>query len=74
MARNPQIHKARVEGYNQGFAAGTNHGFKQGKYSACMYFAKKFEGLENLPGIGEKTLQKIIKHFEFGPEYFKENG
>lgn len=30
MARNPQIHKARVEGYNQGFATGTNHGFNQG--------------------------------------------
>ncbi|TCJ05066.1 hypothetical protein [Cytobacillus praedii] len=70
MARNPQIHKARVEGYNQGFAVG----YQQGKYSACKYFDKKFQGLEDLPGIGEKTLQKITKHFEFGPEYFKEFG
>lgn len=66
---NPVLQKAREEGYNQGFHAGIKTGFEQGKYSACMHFADRFDGLEKVPGIGPKIMKKIVKHF--GPELFE---
>lgn len=66
MAKNPILEKK----FNDGFARGVKVGFEQGKYSACVYFADKFDGLENIPGIGPKIMEKIVKHF--GAEYFKE--
>lgn len=69
MSKNPVIQKARKEGYQKGFEVGTKHGFEQGKYSACMYFAERFDGLEKVKGIGPKTMKIIVEHF--GKEYFK---
>jgi hypothetical protein len=67
---NPVISKAREDGYTKGYQKGTQYGFEQGKYSACMFFADKFDGLEKVPGIGPKLMEKIVNHF--GREYFKE--
>lgn len=68
---NPVIQKARDEGYNAGFNAGMKLGFEQGKYSACMHFADRFEGLEKVPGIGPKSMEKVVKHF--GEELFQKS-
>ncbi len=70
MAKNPVIQKAKQEGYEKGFEAGMKMGFKQGQYQACMALADKFEGLDEVSGIGPKILEKIVRHF--GSEYFKE--
>lgn len=67
---NPVIVKAREEGYNDGFQKGSKFGFEQGKYSACMYFADRFDGLDKVPGIGPKMMEKVVNHF--GKQYFKE--
>jgi hypothetical protein len=64
--KNPVIEKAIGEGYNEGF----KFGFEHGKYTACVVFANKLEGLENVKGIGPKVLDKIVKHI--GEEYFEE--
>jgi hypothetical protein len=64
--KNPVIEKARSEGYNEGF----KFGFEHGKYSACVVFADKMEGLEHVNGIGPKMMEKIVQHF--GKEYFEE--
>jgi ERCC4-type nuclease len=64
--KNPVIEKARGEGYNEGF----KNGFEHGKYTACVVFADKMEGLEHVNGIGPKIMDKIVKHF--GQEYFEE--
>lgn len=69
MSKNPVIQKARSEAYADGFEKGQKLGFEQGKYSACMYFASRFEGLQDIKGIGPKTMQIIVKHF--GSEYFQ---
>lgn len=68
--QNPIIAKAKQEGYKNGFEAGLKMGFEQGKYSACMHFADRFEGLEKVPGIGPKSMEKVVKHF--GEELFRE--
>lgn len=65
MAKNPIFQKAKQDGYNQGF----NNGFEQGKYSACVFFAERFEGLQDIKGIGPKTMEIIVNHF--GADYFK---
>lgn len=62
---NQVIGKARKEGYNEGFKIGLEHG----KYAAAVFIAEKFEGLENMKGIGPKTMELIVNHF--GREYFK---
>ena len=68
--KNPVIEKAKQEAFNEGFLKGSKTGFEHGKYSACMYFADKFDGLYNVPGIGPKTAEKVISHF--GEEFFNE--
>lgn len=65
VAKNPIIEKARSEGFEKG----SKLGFEQGKYSACMYFADRFDGLDKVPGIGPKVMEKVVKHF--GSEYFQ---
>ncbi|MFS0864102.1 hypothetical protein [Fredinandcohnia sp. 179-A 10B2 NHS] len=67
---NPVIVKARQEGYDSGYLNGSQFGFEQGKYSACMFIASKFEGLEKVKGIGPKTMKLIVEHM--GAEYFQE--
>lgn len=67
---NPVIEKARKSGYEEGFKKGTQLGFEQGKYSACMFIAQKMEGLEKVKGIGPKTIQLLKDHM--GREYFEE--
>ncbi|MCM3598681.1 hypothetical protein M4D55_23260 [Metabacillus idriensis] len=68
--KNPVIEKARQDGYNQGFENGFKSGADIGKDEACKILALKFDGLDKVPGIGPKMLQKIVTHF--GREYFKE--
>lgn len=71
MAKNPVILKAKQEGYEKGFTAGMKQGFEHGKYSACMHFADRFDGLEKVPGIGPKIMEKVVNHF--GKELFRES-
>ncbi len=66
---NPVIQKVREESYQQGFLNGQKLGFEHGKNTATMYFASRFDGLDQVPGIGEKTIEKIVRHF--GAEYFE---
>lgn len=68
--KNPVIQKAREEGYNNGFKIGFDQGVNQGQQSATYILATKIDGLSKVPGIGPKTLEKIINHF--GREYFQE--
>ncbi|MGY6209709.1 hypothetical protein ACXEO8_07005 [Cytobacillus firmus] len=65
---NPVIQKAKEEGYNNGF----KKGFELGQENACLVFANKFDGLEKVPGIGPKLMEKIVNHF--GRDYFTEVG
>lgn len=44
-------------------------GLKDGIAQAVDFFIDRFNGLENVPGIGEKTLEKIKK--QLGEQYFK---
>lgn len=69
MARNPILKQKYDEGYQKGFERGSKLGFEQGKYSACMYLADRFDGLNQVPGIGPKIMEKIVNHF--GSEYFQ---
>lgn len=50
------------EKYDEGFKAGIEH--------ATYFFLKKFEGLQNVEGIGKKTMDKIKK--QLGEKYFKQ--
>jgi hypothetical protein len=69
VAKNPVIQKAKQDGYSDGFMNGSKVGFEQGKYSATMYFASRFDGLDQVPGIGPKIMEKVVNHF--GKEYFQ---
>lgn len=64
--KNPVLIKARQEAYNKGFT----NGFEQGRDNACLLFATKFDGLDKVPGIGPKLMERIVNHF--GREYFEE--
>ena len=66
MAKNPIIQKAREEGYNDGFKNGQTFG----RSVAIEFFALRFQGLNEVKGIGPKTMELIVNHF--GKEYFKE--
>jgi len=55
--RNPLLKKKYDEGYKDGIAQAVN------------FFREKFEGLEDVEGIGEKTMYKIKMHL--GEKYFK---
>lgn len=52
--------------FDEGYALGVQHGIQK----SVDFFIHKFEGLEEVPGIGEKTMEKIKK--QLGEKYFKE--
>lgn len=60
--RNPLLQQKWMEGYQQGKIDGIAQ--------AVNFFTAKFEGLEDVPGIGEKTMQKIVN--QLGHKYFSE--
>ena len=64
MARkpNPVLQKKYLEGYQQGK--------KDGIAQAVNFFADKLESLRHTPGIGPKTLGKIVD--ALGHQYFDE--
>lgn len=66
MGKNPILQKKFDEGYTIGFQEGAEFGRSQ----AINFFVDKFDGLENAPGVGEKTLRKIKN--QLGSHYFKE--
>ena len=68
--KNPVIVKARQEGYNHGFKVGFDQGVISGRNTATYVIASKFDGLNKVPGIGPKMMEKIVQHF--GKEYFQE--
>ena len=55
--RNPVLDKK----YDEGFEAGSDH--------AVRFFVDRFQGLQNVEGIGDKTMEKIVEHL--GAKYFK---
>ena len=59
--KNPILEQKYNEGYIDGVAAGIA--------KATAFFAHKFKGLEEVEGIGPKTLDKIKK--QLGEKYFK---
>ena len=59
--KNPLLEQKYQEGYIDGVSAGIA--------KATAFFAHKFEGLEEVEGIGPKTLDKIKR--QLGEEYFK---
>ncbi|MEW8985944.1 MAG: hypothetical protein AB2401_02865 [Bacillus sp. (in: firmicutes)] len=61
MVKNPILQKKYDEGYEKGL--------KQGIKQSVDFFTEKFKGLEDVPGIGEKTIDKIRK--QLGHEYFQ---
>ncbi len=68
--KNHHIEKVRNEGYNNGYNAGYKHGKAAGMKMATLSIAAKFHGLDKVPGIGPKLIDKITTHF--GKEYFQE--
>lgn len=65
MAKNPLFAKKFQEGYNKGFMAGKDAGIAV----AVDFVAQKFAELQDMPGVGPKTIEKFRD--AFGPEYFK---
>ena len=59
-AKNPLLQQKYNEGYIDGVSAGIA--------KATAFFADRFKGLDDVEGIGPKTLDKIKK--QLGEEYF----
>ncbi len=55
-----------MQKWNEGYKQGKEDGVKQ----ALDFFIDKFEGLEDVPGIGDKTMEKIKN--QLGHKYFNE--
>lgn len=47
--------------YNQGFVAGTAYGMKTARMQAAIEFVQNLAKLEDIPGIGPKTYEKIVE-------------
>lgn len=62
--QNPLLKARYDEGFNKGFEAGK----KQGVQQAVSFFRFKFEGLEDVKGIGQVTMNKIKE--QLGKKYF----
>lgn len=62
---NPVLQKKYQEGYEKGFEVGVEVGIAK----AADFFAEKFEKLQDMPGIGPKTLKKFRE--AFGEHYFR---
>jgi hypothetical protein len=60
-SKNPLLEKKWLEGYEQGK--------KDGVGQAVSFFLDRFKGLQDVPGIGEKTMEKIKK--QLGEKYFR---
>lgn len=60
MAKNPLLKKKFMEGYESGL--------KEGIARSTAFFQEKFKGLDQIDGIGPKTLEKIQK--QLGEQYF----
>lgn len=69
MKRNSILDKARKEGYDIGFKNGVEIGKSLGRDATSEFIAERFDGLDEIPGIGPKLYKKIVYHF--GIEYFK---
>lgn len=67
--KNPILKQRYEEGYNQGLIVGEKLGREFGRKQAILFFKNKFEGLYDVPGIGEKTLNKIKE--QLGRQYFE---
>jgi len=52
--------------FDEGYALGIQHGIQK----STSFFIEKFEGLENVKGVGPKTLA-IIRN-QLGNQYFEE--
>lgn len=61
--RNPLLEKK----WNEGYERGKQDGISQ----AVNFFTAKFDGLEDVPGIGKKTFEKIKS--QLGDKYFERN-
>lgn len=61
MPKNPVFQQK----YKEGFEAGIQEGINR----SSLFFKDKFLGLENAPGIGPKTIEKIKE--QLGEQYFK---
>lgn len=59
--RNPLLQQKYAEGFEDGKKAGVKQ--------ALDFFIDKFEGLEDVPGIGDKTMARIRE--QLGHKYFK---
>ncbi len=59
--KNPLLLKKWDEGYDAGV--------REGIARSVSFFAEKFKGLEEVPGIGEKTMKRIKTHL--GSKYFE---
>ncbi|MER2031018.1 MAG: hypothetical protein ABS903_17800 [Solibacillus sp.] len=57
MAKNPILQKK--------FEAGHALGHKEGIAQSTAFFVEKFKALEQMPGVGPKTLEAL------GKQYFK---
>lgn len=63
--KNPVLQKKFEEGYQVGLEMGEMKGIQK----AVDFFKQKFDGLDQVEGIGEKTMEKIVE--QLGHEYFK---
>ena len=54
--KNPLLEKK----FNEGAALGYDQGFQDAKRKSAALFAVKLERLEDVKGIGQKTLEKIV--------------
>lgn len=58
--KNPLLEKK----YNEGAAYGYDQGFADAKRKSAALFAVKLERLEEIKGIGEQTMAKIVKSMQ----------
>ncbi|PAD69914.1 hypothetical protein CHH83_05770 [Bacillus sp. 7586-K] len=68
--KNHHIEKVKKEEYNNGYKQGYEHGKVAGIKMSTRTIGAKFNGLDKVPGIGPKLIEKISTHF--GKEYFQE--
>lgn len=66
MAKNPLLERKYQEGYMKGFMDGKDAGMN----AAVNFVADKFNLLQDMPGVGPKTIEKFRD--AFGREYFRE--
>lgn len=62
--RNPHIEKVEKEFYNKGCLFGFEQGVEVSKLAAEILFTQKMESLKQVKGIGPKTYDILVKHFE----------